>query len=109
MKPQISQKKLYVSLGSSINPIRFSQYSTNQKFEELQKPNGLVYFEINSLLEARNLTQSFINEFNLGGSNWIGGRVIDEENNFIAVCSNFFIFWELQLWTAKSKSFLLCQ
>ena len=51
MKPQISQKKLYVSLGSSINPIRFSQYSTNQKFEELQKPNGLVYFEINSLLK----------------------------------------------------------
>ena len=50
MKPQISQKKLYVSLGSSINPIRFSQYSTNQKFEELQKPNGLVYFEINSLI-----------------------------------------------------------
>ena len=94
MKPQISQKKLYVSLGSSINPIRFSQYSTNQKFEELQKPNGLVYFEINSLLEARNLTQSFINEFNLGGSNWIGGRVIDEENNFIAQISYNGRVWE---------------
>ncbi|WP_312345135.1 hypothetical protein [Chryseobacterium binzhouense] len=87
MKPQIFDRKLFVSLGSAIDPYRFSQYSNNQKFEELQKPNGLVYFEVNSLLEAKNLTQKFIEEFDLAGSNWVGGRVVDEENNFIAQIS----------------------
>ena len=76
-----------------------SEFKT--KFEELQKPNGLVYFEINSLLEARNLTQSFINEFNLGGSNWIGGRVIDEENNFIAQISYNCRVWESDKFPSK--------
>jgi hypothetical protein len=84
MKPQILNKKLFVSLGSEIDTHRFLQYSSNQKFEELQKPKGLIYFEVNDLLEAKNLTQKFINEFNLCGSNWVGGRVIDEKNNFVA-------------------------
>jgi hypothetical protein len=83
-----------VSLGSEIDLHRFTQYSNNQKFEELQKPNGLVYFEVNNLLEAKNLTQKFINEFDLGGSNWIGGKVIDEENNFIARISYNGRVWE---------------
>jgi hypothetical protein len=94
MKPQIFDRKLFVSLGSEIDPHRFSQYSNNQKFEELHKPKGLVYFEVNSLLEAKNLTQKFIAEFNLGGSNWVGGRVIDEENNFVARISYNGRVWE---------------
>ena len=94
MKPQIFDRKLFVSLGSEIDPHRFSQYSNNQKFEELHKPKGLVYFEVNSLLEAKNLTQKFINEFDLGGSNWVGGRVIDEENNFVARISYNGRVWE---------------
>ena len=94
MNPQIFNRKLFVSLGSEIDLHRFTQYSNNQKFEELQKPNGLVYFEVNNLLEAKNLTQKFINEFDLGGSNWIGGKVIDEENNFIARISYNGRVWE---------------
>jgi hypothetical protein len=94
MNPQIFNRKLFVSLGSEIDPHRFSQYSSNQKFEELQKPNGLVYFEVNNLLEAKILTQKFINEFDLGGSNWVGGKVIDEENNFIARISYNGRVWE---------------
>ena len=94
MKPQIFDRKLFVSLGSEIDPHRFSQYSNNQKFEELNKPKGLIYFEVNSLLEAKNLTQKFINEFNLGSSNWVGGRVIDEENNFVARISYNGRVWE---------------
>ena len=62
--------------------------------QELQKPKGLVYFEVNSLLEAKNLTQKFIKEFNLGGSNWVGGRVVDEVNNFIARISYNGRVWE---------------
>ena len=101
MKLQIFDKKLFVSLGSAIDPHRFSQYSNNQKFVELQKPNGLVYFEVNDLLEAKNLTQKFIKEFDLGGSNWVGGRVIDEENNFIAQISYNGRVWESENYPSK--------
>ena len=101
MKLQIFDKKLFVSLGSAIDPHQFSQYSNNQKFVELQKPNGLVYFEVNDLLEAKNLTQKFIKEFDLGGSNWVGGRVIDEENNFIAQISYNGRVWESENYPSK--------
>lgn len=101
MKPQILKRKLFVSLGSAIDPHRFYQYSNNQKFEELQKPKGLIYFEVSSLLEAKNLTQKFINEFNLGGSNWVGGRVIDEENKFIARISYNGRVWESENYPCK--------
>jgi hypothetical protein len=101
MTPQIFNRKLFVSLGSEIDSNRFSQYSTNQKIEELQKPKGLVYFEVNSLLEAKNLTQKFIKEFNLVGSNWIGGRVIDEENQLIAYISYNGRVWQDENYPSK--------
>lgn len=101
MKPQIFNQKLFVSLGSEIDQHRFVQYSNNQKFEELQKPQGLVYFEVNNLLEARNLTQQFISEFELGGSNWVGGRVIDEEANFVARISYNGRIWESENYPCK--------
>lgn len=101
MKPQIQHKKLFVGLGSDIDPNRFSQYSNNQKLEELQKPCGVIYFEVNNLLEAKNITQKFIKDFNLGGSNWVGGRVIDEVNNFIAYISYNGRIWESEEFPAK--------
>lgn len=87
MKPQILEKKLFVGLGSDIDSQRFFQYSKNQQFQELQKPRGLVYLEASNLLEARNLTQKFIKEYDINGSNWVGGRVIDHNDNFIAQIS----------------------
>ena len=101
MKPQILNKKLFVSLGSEIDQHRFFQYSNNQKSQEMQKPKGLVYFEVNNLLEAKNLTQKFIKEFDLSGSNWVGGRIIDEENNFIAQISYNGRIWESENYPCK--------
>ena len=101
MKLQLFNKKLFVSLGSEIDLNRFAQYSNNQKFQEIQKPKGLVYFEVNNLLEARNLTQKFISEFDLSGSNWVGGRVIDEKNNFIAQISYNGRIWESENYPCK--------
>lgn len=98
---QISPKKLFVSLGSVIDSQRFSQYSNNQRVLELLKPHGLIYFEVNNLLEAKNLTQKFISEFDLGGSNWIGGRVIDADNNFIAQISYNGRVWEGEEFPSK--------
>jgi hypothetical protein len=101
MKPQIIDRKLFVSLGSEIDPNRFLQYSNNQKVEEINKQKGLVYFEVNNLLEAKNITQKFINEFNLSGSNWVGGRVIDEGNNFVAQISYNGRVWESEGYPSK--------
>ncbi len=101
MKPQNFNKKLFVSLGSEIDPHRFTQYSNSQKYEELQKLKGLTYFEVNTLLEPKNLTQKFITEFDLGGSNWVGGRVVDEENNFIAQISYNGRIWESEEFPSK--------
>ncbi|WP_439479166.1 hypothetical protein [Chryseobacterium aquaticum] len=101
MKLQLFNKKLFVSLGSEIDPNRFPQYSNNQKFQEIQKPKGIVYFEVNNLLEAKNLTQKFISEFDLSGSNWVGGRVIDEKNNFIAQISYNGRIWESENYPCK--------
>lgn len=94
MIPHIFNQKLFVSLGAEIDTSRFSQYSNNQQNQELQKPKGLVYFEVNNLMEAKELIQKFILEFDLLGSNWIGGRVIDAENNFIARISYNGRIWE---------------
>ncbi len=57
---------------------------------------------MNNLLEAKNLTQKFIKEFDLSGSNWVGGRIIDKENNFIY--TNFFTMggiWESENYPCK--------
>jgi hypothetical protein len=71
-------------LSSTIDDFKFEQYSSNAKLEELSKPHGNAYFEISSLDEAKSLCLEFINHFNLGMSNWSGGRVVDENSNFIA-------------------------
>lgn len=81
------KKPLFVSLASQIDKSRFSQISINAKIEELNKPNGMIYFQVENIKAASKLCRKFINEFNLGASNWIGGRVIDEEYNFIAQIS----------------------
>lgn len=87
MGVQLFNKSLFVSLGSEIDMFRFSQISTNAKIDEHRKPNGLIYFQIENIKAASQLCRKFINEFNLGSSNWIGGRIIDEHNNFIAQVS----------------------
>ncbi|MEZ4912687.1 MAG: hypothetical protein R2798_01360 [Chitinophagales bacterium] len=89
---------LFVSLGSQIDTERFIQYSRNEQFEELRKPRGFVYYQVQNLKEASELCQEFIKFYDLGSSSWIGGRVIDNENNFIAMVS-----YNGRLW--KSEKF----
>jgi len=74
---ELKNEKLYVGLGSSINMSTWHSSSRNVQMEELNKPEGLVYFEVNSLKDASDLVKKFINDFRLGSSNWIGGVVLD--------------------------------
>ncbi|MFD2551649.1 hypothetical protein ACFSQP_07465 [Bizionia sediminis] len=102
MKLELDNKSIFVSLGSEIDSNRFSQISTNAKIVELHKPNDFIYFEVENISSAKKLCKKFIAEFNLGGSNWIGGRVIDEKFNFIAKVSYNGRVWDNEDWS-KAK------
>ncbi len=92
---------IFVSLGSQINEERFFQSSLNVQFEELNKPRDFVYYQVESLKEASELCQKFIQFYDLGSSSWIGGRVIDGENNFIAKISYNGRIWESENFPCK--------
>lgn len=89
---------LYVALGSEIDRNRLLQLSINSKREELHKSNELIYFQVDNLKLAKKLCQEFIIKFNLGASNWLGGRVVDENFNFIAKISYNGRVWDNDDW-----------
>lgn len=96
---------LFVSLGSQIDINRFFQSSRNVQFEEINKPRGFIYYQVQNLKEARKLCRDFIKYYDLGGSSWIGGRVIDNENNFIARISYNGRVWESEDYPCKKIEF----
>lgn len=81
---QVKPNKMYVQLSSEIDEERFQQMSRNEQFEELHKPNGTVFFEIQSIIHGVKLCREFITQFNLLSSNWMGGLIVDENYNFLA-------------------------
>ena len=81
--PQKRENKIFVNLASDMDEDRFFQASSSEKFEELSKPIGNVYFEVSSVNEAKELCLKFINSYNLGASRWTGGRIVDEKYNFL--------------------------
>lgn len=93
--------QLFVSLGSELNIERFSQYSRSMQFEELLKPRDLIYYEVKNLKGASELCRKFIRFHNLGSSSWIGGRVIDENDNFICRVSYNGRVWEKEEYPCK--------
>jgi hypothetical protein len=81
---QKRESKLFVQLSSTIDGSRFEEMSRNAKIEEILKPEGTVFVEVNSLQQAVKLCREFISRFNLGSSNWLGGLIVDDNFNFIA-------------------------
>lgn len=88
------ESELFVSLGSNLDVERFFQYSTNIQIEELKKPRGFVYYQVETLKNASKLCREFIHHFNLGSSSWIGGRVINKAGHPIAFISYNGRIWE---------------
>lgn len=105
-KANVQNKKLFVQLSSAIADEKMPYLSTNAKIEEVNKPDGFAYFEVYSLKDASNLCQNFIKQYNLGSSNWTGGLVVDENQEFIAHISyngrawdhpNYFLAKEIEV------------
>ena len=80
-------QKLLCQLSSTIDYGRIYQLSSSDQFEEMQKNKEAEYVSISSLKEARKICSKFIDYYNLGGSNWTGGRVINENHEFVAYIS----------------------
>jgi hypothetical protein len=80
----IASGKLFVALGSTRHHAKWLTFTEGETLAENDKPEGLYYVEVNSLKEASILTQKFIEYFGLSSSNWTGGRVCDENLNFVA-------------------------
>lgn len=99
--------KFYVGLGSIIDFSKWESFSRNVRMDELERPKGLVYFEVDSLKEASNLTLKFIREFNLAASNWIGGIVLDSSMKFVANISYNGRVWDNENWQ-DAKEIELC-
>lgn len=81
---ELKKEKLFVGLGSTFDLSKWEFFSTNQKIDELFKPNSLIYFEVVSLKEASILTRKFITHFSLSSSNWTGGVVLNDDQKFTA-------------------------
>lgn len=99
-------KELFVGLGSEIDYSRWGSFSANRKYEELNKPDGLVYLKVENLKEASVLVTNYIKYFSLGSSNWTGGLVLDKNYNFVARVSYNGRVWDSENYqTAKE---ILC-
>lgn len=79
-----NNRKIFVALGSEIDVFRYPQFSNNEKLQELKKNSGFVYYQVKDLKSASEICRKYISILNLRASNWIGGRVIDENFDFIA-------------------------
>ncbi|NJX15282.1 hypothetical protein [Tamlana crocina] len=107
MKNQLQTSPIFVALGSEIDFFRFPQISTNAKIEELGKRNELIYHQVDDLKAASMLCKEFIKEHRLGSSNWMGGRVVDENYNFVAQVSYNGRVWDNEDWEI-SKEIEIC-
>ena len=53
----------------------------------MTKETEAVYLPVANLVEASEVCQRYIKKYNLGGSNWTGGRVINDNADFVASVS----------------------
>ncbi len=99
----LSKRKLWVALGSEANSLNFHQGSKNEQIQELIKDKAFTYFEVSSLTEASQLCQKFIQHFDLGASNWVGGRIMDDDFNFVAKISYNGKIWNSETWETSRE------
>lgn len=105
---QKSENKLFVQLSSTIDESRLEEMSRSAKIEEFLKPEGTAFVEVKSLKEASLLCSRFIDRFNLGSSNWVGGLVVDNNFNFVACVSYNGRVWDntMDNWSIAKEIFI---
>lgn len=97
--------RMFVQLASNYDLERFEQMSRSEQLSLLQNPKQSVFVEVDSLKKAVLLCKQYIDKFNLGGSSWSGGLIVDENYNFIANVSYNGRVWDNIDWR-KAKEIL---
>jgi hypothetical protein len=95
----------FVGLGTCCDFSSFEILSPKEQLEMELNPN-LIYVRIESLNNAKELVLNFIKTYNLGGSNFIGGEVLDRNMHFVARISYNGRIWDNTDWK-KSKEIIL--
>lgn len=96
-------KKLFVQLASCFDEGKAISYSQGQKLFETNRPYGNLLVEVDNIHQAGQLCIDFINYYQLGSSNWTGGNVFDENNNFVARVSYNGRIWDKQDWKISNE------
>ena len=104
---QLINNTMFVQLATNFDASRFNDLSKNEQLAELTKPNGNVFFEVKTIREASELCREFINKFNLGSSNWAGGKIVNENFDFIAIVSYNGRVWDNENWF-QAKEIAIC-
>lgn len=87
MRIQTGNRKLFLQLASEYDLSRLESFSKSELIRENERPYGNCFYEVNNLISAKILCLEFIKYFDLSASNWTGGIVLNEENEFIAIIS----------------------
>ena len=90
----VKKQNLWVCLDSTVSEFRYFQLSLSEQIEEQFKDKERVYFQVSNLAEASEVCQRYIAHFNLGSSNWTGGRVINDSSDFVASISYNGRIWD---------------
>lgn len=98
--------KLFVQIASTFDEGRAVSYSTNQMLFETTRPYGNLFVEVEDINQARQLCIEFIKYYQLGSSNWYGGKIIDENNNFVARVSYNGRVWDSEDWKESNEIIL---
>ena len=81
------ENKMFIQLSSCFDDTNICAFTASQYLEAIERPYGNCYYEVSSIKEAIILCEEFRKYFNLDGSNWSGGRIVDNEMKFIAKVS----------------------
>lgn len=75
-----------------------------------QNPNQSLYgsennktVTVKSIKEASKVCKKFIKDNDLGGGNWDGGQILDDNNKIIAYVSYNGRVWESENWTPDTQ------
>lgn len=107
MLQRINNDKLFIQLASEFDFSRLESFSKSDLFNENVRPYANCFYEVNDLRSAQVLCIGFIKYFDLSASNWTGGLVVNEHNEFMAIVSYNGRIWDNEDWKI-AKEIKLC-
>lgn len=97
------ESKMFVQLAASVDCIKFEQMSSNVKFQMLHTPEKTVFVEVKDIKEAVSLCSQYIKAFDLGGTSWDGGLIVNKDFEFIAMISYNGRIWDNLNWRTANE------